>query len=971
MNKASRNSGKVPLPSQLYSHNSQTEQWQSLPEYQALTLNGYMGRAEDLVGSIYNPNPELGLNSLWSVNGRVKQMQGWDAVSDELSTGGASAANTGTANGSTLSTGTPSPLALARTQQSWNNKLQAMMAARVNDALTRQAGIASLLPTLSATPEARFAAVASNSLAQQLKTVARVIAGRAAFGRRRDLFFVGLGGWDDHAGLVANYGPRLTVLDVALQTFWDALGDLGVQQNVITYTQSEFGRSLKRNEAGSDHGWGGHALILGGAVAGGAIYGEEPDLTPGSTIDDGQGRLIPTTSVDQYVGSLLEWWGIPQAQLPLVLPNIENFSPQVIPGLTNDPEPAVLDEPALDINLVESIKSTGVLPPAMTFSRAVGPATYIDANGNMRDAPSNLAENSEFVGPTLPVSVKASGAVGPWYVSTPSWLTVEFLARGTEGGKSYVDIRFVGTNPSGSTSYPGVRYNALSSAAEPTALGEAWTAGFWCKRLKSAGTTPRKPRCILQFFNAGGGFVTSAYAGAVDGNAPFESPQLVTASVVMTNAAAVWATAEIRPTDIPAGAEVDETYRIYQPFLVRNSVEVAPEYVPTTGTKVISRPRLDYTPGTDVAGLLIEKASTNHIANSMMIGAAAGVPGTLPTTWAAPSGPAGISYAVAGVGRENNLPYVDIRVFGKTGSAGDWTLPMLTTPAAVTAGANWWGGFSCFAKLVAGSFTNVTALDIQVAGTATGVVSATGSKSLLTADGKPITQQRRYASTQFTLGSINGAIGRLMMTPVLNQYVDFTIRIAGPQLELSPSITLATSFIPTMGAAATRPVESAVITGANFSSWFNPSAGTFVIDAAGVTSDALMGGGVYPAISQVDDGTNSNRYYMSHGTTADAGNGRRTFLVDVGGVNQGESLSPSGSASLGPRAATYAGSYQVGVGAKATMRSMVGPTITPAAYPTGLNRLAIAPSQVAVRVRSIKYFNFALSDSQLAAVTAN
>jgi uncharacterized protein (DUF1501 family) len=191
-----------------------------------------------------------------------------------------------------------------------------------------------------------FPAKASNQLAAQLRTVAMLIAARQALGVRRQVFFVSLGGFDNHSDqfetstgnpapgagdpaiLFGKHADLLTQLDAALKSFYDATVELGVQNNVTTFTASDFGRTLTSNGKGSDHGWGGHHLVMGGAVKGGQIYGtfHNMQVGAGNPADAGQGRLIPDISVDQYAGTMARWMGASVADLNSVFPNLANFN---------------------------------------------------------------------------------------------------------------------------------------------------------------------------------------------------------------------------------------------------------------------------------------------------------------------------------------------------------------------------------------------------------------------------------------------------------------------------------------------------------------------------------------------------------------------------------------------------------------------------------------------------------------------
>ena len=163
------------------------------------------------------------------------------------------------------------------------------------------------------------------TLNQQLKMVARLIAARGQLGPRRQVFLVSLGGFDNHDNLMDRHPALLTELGAGLAGFQQALDSLGVGPQVTTFTASDFGRTLVSNGDGSDHGWGSHHFVLGGAVRGGAFYGQAPQAVLNGPEDVGQGRLLPTTAVDQYAATLARWFGVSDTELPLVAPAIGQF----------------------------------------------------------------------------------------------------------------------------------------------------------------------------------------------------------------------------------------------------------------------------------------------------------------------------------------------------------------------------------------------------------------------------------------------------------------------------------------------------------------------------------------------------------------------------------------------------------------------------------------------------------------------
>jgi uncharacterized protein (DUF1501 family) len=166
-------------------------------------------------------------------------------------------------------------------------------------------------------------------IGQQLRMVARMISVRSALSQRRQLFFVNQGGYDHHDNLIdednRGHAHLLRELAEAMAAFNSAMNTLNIAQSVTTFTTSEFGRALQHNGRGSDHGWGGHHFIMGGAVLGNRIYGTFPTVALGGPEDYRQGSLMPTTSVDQYAATLARWFGVSATDMSTVLPNIDRF----------------------------------------------------------------------------------------------------------------------------------------------------------------------------------------------------------------------------------------------------------------------------------------------------------------------------------------------------------------------------------------------------------------------------------------------------------------------------------------------------------------------------------------------------------------------------------------------------------------------------------------------------------------------
>ncbi|RDZ29239.1 DUF1501 domain-containing protein [Lysobacter silvisoli] len=166
----------------------------------------------------------------------------------------------------------------------------------------------------------------NNELGRQLKMVARLIKVRGVLGLKRQVYFVSAGGYDHHDRLLAEQPVLLSQLSQAMTAFHQATTELGLADSVTAFTASDFGRTLSSNGDGSDHGWGSHHLVVGGAVRGGRYYGTMPTLQNDGPDDAGWGQIIPTTSVDQYAATLARWFGVGDSELNLIFPNLGNFA---------------------------------------------------------------------------------------------------------------------------------------------------------------------------------------------------------------------------------------------------------------------------------------------------------------------------------------------------------------------------------------------------------------------------------------------------------------------------------------------------------------------------------------------------------------------------------------------------------------------------------------------------------------------
>jgi uncharacterized protein (DUF1501 family) len=166
---------------------------------------------------------------------------------------------------------------------------------------------------------------ASTNISKQMKMVANSIAVSGNLGMERQTYYIKLGGFDNHGEVINNQAAKLSLLSGAIGSFYEAMDELGIAEKVTTFTISDFARTLTSNGNGSDHAWGGNAMVFGGAVNGGQIYGQYPSLDLGGNLEVGNGILIPEISTDQYFAELALWMGVAPSDLSNIFPNVENF----------------------------------------------------------------------------------------------------------------------------------------------------------------------------------------------------------------------------------------------------------------------------------------------------------------------------------------------------------------------------------------------------------------------------------------------------------------------------------------------------------------------------------------------------------------------------------------------------------------------------------------------------------------------
>ncbi len=331
--KAQYTARSVPLPPQLFSHSDQQVQWQhSVPDKPAQT--GWGGRIADLLSSM-NTSDQISMSI--SIAGKNTFQVGNKIAQYAINTGGAT-----TLAGTTTSlTPTNTDGVRYRAQkdifaQSQANLIETAFGTASGDAIVSADLLNSIL-TVAPAVSTPFPTLPNSTtltpVASQLRMVARLIAASTNLGLRRQVFFVQLGGWDTHAAQINVNNPAanthfnlLQQVSQAVAAFNTAMNEVGAANQVTLFTASDFGRTYRSNGDGSDHGWGSHAFIVGGAVKGTDIYGRMPNLTVNGPDDTGLGRWIPTTSVDEYAATLASWFGVSATDLPVVLPNIGRFA---------------------------------------------------------------------------------------------------------------------------------------------------------------------------------------------------------------------------------------------------------------------------------------------------------------------------------------------------------------------------------------------------------------------------------------------------------------------------------------------------------------------------------------------------------------------------------------------------------------------------------------------------------------------
>ena len=312
------NDGSKPKPEGLFSHPDHQIHWQTLvPQVRGSAPKGWGGRMAEVM-SHANQQSNIAMNI--SLSGANVLQSGTTTVPYITDPGGVvELKNYG--QDPTLQLAVDDMLG-----QHYQSIYSKTLAHANRNSIDASVAFKSALDSLS-TPFDPSVISGETQTYKRLSMVSKIIEARTALSMNRQIFFVERGGWDHHNELLAPQSNLFIELNEAIEIFWTAIQSMGLQNNVVLYTASDFGRTLTSNGSGSDHAWGGNHFIISGSANGGEIYGVYPDLAlNNSSTDLGRGRILPTTSVDQYMAELAYWYGVPNSEISTVIPNINNFS---------------------------------------------------------------------------------------------------------------------------------------------------------------------------------------------------------------------------------------------------------------------------------------------------------------------------------------------------------------------------------------------------------------------------------------------------------------------------------------------------------------------------------------------------------------------------------------------------------------------------------------------------------------------
>ena len=326
-------SGLKNLPLGLFSHSDQIQQWQTATPHSREAI-GWGGRIADILQS-QNTNQAISMNI--SLSGRNVYQAGETLVEysiseDENDNQGIKPMNIYLPNSGFLNDIRDDAI------KDLAGEMYANIFKQTLGTTTTQSieALETFKNAIDAVPEFNTS-FSQTSLSKKLRMMAKTIAAKDDLGVCRQTFFVTLGGWDHHDEVLQNQQFLLGIVDNAIKEFFDALTEIGMEDNVTLFTISDFARTLTSNGNGSDHAWGGNMMVAGGAVKGKKIYGEYPSLNLAGNplMIDNRGNLIPTTSADEYFAELALWFGVSPNDLSIIFPNLSNFYvPEGFPIIT-------------------------------------------------------------------------------------------------------------------------------------------------------------------------------------------------------------------------------------------------------------------------------------------------------------------------------------------------------------------------------------------------------------------------------------------------------------------------------------------------------------------------------------------------------------------------------------------------------------------------------------------------------------